>query len=102
MYFFIVWGVIGVACAIGYFYTFKKKGAQLAGEISNSWFGYRLLIPIYGYSLHLLTGIEGLLTILIFAAMIIGYIIYRRSFKLKTSDLIVTACGIIPMIIGAM
>ena len=101
-YMFVAWVAVGAAAAIGYFVTFTKKGAHKAGEVSDSWFGYRLLIPIYGYSLHLLTGIEGLLTILIFAAMIIGYIIYRRSFKLKTSDLIVTACGIIPMIIGAM
>ena len=101
-YLFAAWGAVGVSSALGYFYTFKKKGAHMAGEISDSWFGYRLLIPIYGYSLHILTGMEGLLTILIFAAMIIGYIIYRRSFKLKTSDLVVSACGIIPMIIGAM
>ena len=38
-YMFAVWGVIGIASAIGYFITFVKKGAQKAGEISDSPFG---------------------------------------------------------------
>lgn len=99
---FVIWGVIGVASAIGYFITFTKKGAQKAGEISDSWFGYRLLIPVYGYSLLMLMGVEEIITIMIFVAMIVGYIIYRRSFKLKPVDLIVTACGLIPLFLRLM
>ena len=103
-YFFIIWGVIGIACAIGYFITFVKKGAQHAGEISNSWFGYRLLIPMYGYSLIVLTGtgFVDIMTILVFIMMIIGYAIYRRSFRLKLRDIIVTALGVIPLFLGML
>lgn len=99
-YMFFAWGALGVASAIGYFVTFVRKGAHKAGEISDSWFGYRLLIPIYGYSLLALIGEIELVTLLIFAAMIIGYIIYRRSFKIKGRDLVITALGIIPLLLG--
>ena len=31
-------------------------------------------------------------------AMLIGYVIYRRGFKLKITDLMITACGIIAVL----
>ena len=99
-YMFATWGAIGIASVVGYFITFIKKGAHKAGEISDSYFGYRTLIPIYGYSLLLMIGQIEIITILIFMAMIIGYIVYRRSFRLKTSDLVVIALGVIPLVIG--
>ncbi len=101
-YFFIIWGVIGIACAIGYFITFKNKGAQFAGEISDSWVGYKLLIPIYGYSLLIMIGSVEIVTVLVFMMMIIGYVIYRRSFRLKASDLVVTTLGVVPLLLGMM
>lgn len=101
-YMFLVWGVLGVASAVGYFITFVKKGANKAGEISDSWFGYRLLIPVYGYSLLMIIGEIDILMIFIFVAMIIGYIVYRRSFKIRVRDLVVTALGIIPLMLSIM
>lgn len=101
-YCFIIWGVIGIACALGYFVTFAKRGANKAGEISDSYLGYRLLIPLYGYSLITMIGSVEIVTILVFMLMIIGYVIYRRSFKLKARDLVITALGVIPLIIGMM
>ena len=102
MYMFFVWGAVGIAAAIGYFITFIKKGAEKTGEISDSWFGYRLLIPLYGYSLLIFWNSEIILTALIFALMIIGYIVYRRGFKLKSGDLIVVGCGVLAFILGIM
>ena len=101
-YMFVAWGALGVASAVGYFITFVRKGAEKAGEISSSWFGYRLLIPIYGYSLLLEYNYLDFMTVVIFALMIIGYIIYRRGFKLKVSDYIVTACGIPVFLLGGL
>jgi len=100
-YMFLVWGGIGLASAVGYFFSFVRKAAHKAGEISDSIFGYRLLIPLYGYSLLLMVGTVDMLTIPIFGAMLIGYIIYRRGVKLKASDLVVTACGIVALLVGA-
>jgi hypothetical protein len=101
-YMFFVWGAVGIAAAIGYVFRFAKKGAEKAGEISTSWLGYRILIPIYGYCLILLTASDSgpsTMSLLTFALMIIGYVIYRRSFRLKKSDIIVTAAGLIPVLL---
>lgn len=94
MYMFFIWGALGIAAAIGYLITFVKKGAQCAGEISDSWFGYRMLIPVYGYSLLMMYNDFDIMTLLIVILMILGYVIYRRSFKLKKSDIIVMCSGI--------
>ncbi len=103
MYMFFIWGAIGIAAAVGYLISFKKKGAQMAGEISESYFGYKLLIPLYGYSLLLMYSQDvDIMTIIIFALMLIGYFIYRRGIKLKRSDIIFIACGIIPIVLGNM
>ncbi len=99
MYMFFAWGAVGIAAAVGYFVRFIRKGAEMAGEISNSPWGYKLLIPLYGYSLLFMSGFEDIYTVIIFALMLTGYFIYRRSFKIKVSDIIVTACGIIPIIL---
>ena len=101
-YMFFVWGAVGIAAAIGYVFRFAKKGAEKAGEISTSWLGYRILIPIYGYCLILLTASDSgpsTMSLLAFVLMIIGYVIYRRSFRLKKSDIIVTAAGLIPVLL---
>jgi hypothetical protein len=104
LYMFFVWGVIGIAAAIGYVNRFAKKGAEKAGEISESWFGYRILIPIYGYCLIFSTteslSVFSVLSWLIFALMIIGYVVYRRSFRLKKSDICCIVAGVIPFILA--
>lgn len=102
MYMFFIWGALGIAAAVGYFMTFAKKSAHKAGEISDSWFGYRTLIPAYGYMLILtIRGIE-ILSFIIVALMVIGYAIYRRSFKLKKSDIAFIAGSIIPIVLVGM
>ncbi len=100
-YWFAIWGVLGVGAAIGYVITFVKKGAQKIGEVSDSWFGYRTLIPIFGYSLLFMNGIiSSIYTIVLFSMMLIGYVIYRRSFRLKIVDIIMIALGVVPLILG--
>lgn len=97
-YMFFVWGVIGLAAAVGFIISFARKGAEKAGEISNSWFGYKLLIPVYGYCI-MFQSISIFITIVM---MIIGYIIYRRGFKFKKSDIILTAAGLAPVLINSI
>ena len=99
---FFVWGAIGIAAAVGYFVTFVKKGAEKAGEISNSWFGYKLLIPLYGYSLLLQYDSLDFMTVAICILMVIGYVVYRRGFKLKLSDIIISCLGIGMIILGVL
>ena len=99
MYMFFIWGAIGIAAAIGYFATFVKKSAHMAGEVSSSWFGYKTLIPAYGYMFILTNRSIDIMTFIIIALMVIGYAIYRRSFKLKKCDIICIVGSIIPMVL---
>ncbi len=98
MYMFFAWLAVGIAAAVGYFVRFTRKGAEMAGEISESPWGFKLLIPLFGYSLLFMSGLEDIYAIIIFALMLTGYFIYRRSFRIKAKDIIVIACGIIPLI----
>ncbi len=94
------WISAGIGAAVGYFVTFSKKAAHRVGEISDSWFGYRILIPMLGYSLLLWFGSASmLLSVMLLALMLLGYCAYRRSFRLRLSDLTVTACGILPILL---
>ena len=102
VYMFAVWAAVGIAAAFGFFARFKRKDAHLAGEISSSIFGYKLLIPLYGYSLLLMYSDLDIMTIIVFALMLTGYFFYRRSFKIKKIDSIIIACGIIPLIIASI
>ncbi len=101
---YLLWLLAGGLCTLGYLYTVERRPAHQAGELSSSWFGYRILIPVLGgmwisvwgpdkggfldFSvLCLFLCLFGLVT------MAVGYVIYRRSVKLRWSDLIVLGCA---------
>ena len=83
---YIFWVVFGIGAIFGSVYTFIKQRYERVGGISESWFGYKTLIPIA------ITGFY-LLDTSFYVWCVIGallfYIIYRRSIRLKKSDLIV-------------
>lgn len=67
------------------FLSLKKEKAENAEQISSSWWGYRILIPVY------LAGVVGgsntlLGWCLTWIAAFVGFVVYRRSVKLKASD----------------
>ena len=102
-YMFAVWGTLGFASVIGYIFRFAKKSAYKAGEISRSPFGYMTLIPIYGYSLLAIVGGSiTLINFIIVAFMLVGYIVYRRSVRIRWSDIVVLSCSIIPMLLASI
>ena len=102
-YLFFGWGAAGIAAVVGYFTSFAKKGAEKAGELSNSWFGYRTLLPIYGCCLLYTLGPDWIHILPYAIVMITGYVIYRRGFKFKLSDGIVTVIGtVIPFLMSFM
>lgn len=105
MYMFFIWGAIGIAAVMAHIFGFDRKGAHKAGEPSDSWFGYKTLIPIYGYSILLYQASEcsfDFLFVMTIVAMYIGYVVYRRSFKIKKCDVIVLVCAVIPVIVGLL
>lgn len=103
-YMYIVWLAVAVILAAMLFYFVGRSKAEKAGDISDSFFGYRTLVPFYGYSLLLIFSREGVLifSLIIYLLMAVGYILYRRGFKLRMSDWICLGGGVVPIVIGSM
>ena len=76
-------------------YFFNKKRTESAGEISNTPFSYKVLLPVCT-GLLIYWAFEGeaaIISILALIFSIVGYIIYRRGVKLKIFDIVViSAC----------
>ena len=87
----IFWLLIGIAAAVGFFLTFGKRRTEKTEEISDSWFGYRTLIPLYAICLMIILEGSFIFWIILEVFTLIGYTIYRRGFHYKKSDLIILA-----------
>lgn len=90
---YVIWAMIGIACAVGFVYRIKHFRAEKAGDISDSVFGYKVLIPLFAMNIVLETWLCGVHLfssevdiVLVLVAMAIGYFIYRRSFRIKLAD----------------
>ena len=86
----------------GLLWFFNKKRAESAGEISNTPFSYVSLLPV-GSFLLIYWAFEGATAIIAIFALIfstVGYIIYRRSVKLKVFDIVVIAACFICFLMG--
>lgn len=88
---FIFWGIFGIASAVGFFLTFGKRRMEKTEEISDSWLGFRTLIPIYAVSGMISFNAYNYLTIWVIIELLalLGYTIYRRGFHYKPSDIII-------------
>ena len=87
----IFWTAVGALLAVVYFLTFQKKRAEEIGEHSNTVFGYKVLIPIGLFSMTQAVDDKLISAILGILMAVVGYMLYRRSFKIKRNDLIVIA-----------
>lgn len=93
----IWWVAIGIASFFGFFYTFGKRAPEKTEELSDSYFGYRIMIPVYAIS-----GIFALWSVIfwvfICATAFVGYAIYRRSFHFKKTDYVMLGIILLTMI----
>lgn len=84
----IAWMVIGICAFFGLVSFFGKRRMEKTEEISESWFGFRVLIPFYAIALKIILDLNLLgaswLGVMIF--VVLGYTIYRRGFHYKQSD----------------
>lgn len=101
---FIMWGALGIASIFGFILTFKNQKVEKTGDISTSAFGYKTLIPILGYSamISIDTSLDFALQLLLIITMYVGYIVFRRSIKLKKSDYICLAVSVVPIFISLL
>ena len=85
---FVFWLGIGILAAIGLFFTFGKRRMEKTEEISDSFFGYRTLIPLYAvFGMLYMKDILFWVIIELFA--LLGYTIYRRGFRYRKSDIVI-------------
>ncbi len=96
---FAFWTVIGILSILGFLYAFANKKAEDVGEISNTIFGYKVLIPAYSYLLLFISEDFNITHLLIILAAYVAFIIYRRTIRLRRSDYICLAASIIPIVL---
>ena len=82
--------LICIAATVVMLYNFRNRHAEKVEDISDSWFGYRTLIPIYAFCAAFFTySFAG--STLLGLVLIICYMGYRRGSKLHKSDWAVIA-----------
>lgn len=84
---FVIWIFLGIGSAVGFVLSFGRRRAEKTQEISDSWFGYKLLIPVFAVAAMICWYDLAALIALIMA--FVGYIIYRKGFRLKKWDWII-------------
>ncbi len=86
---FVFWVIIGIASAVGFLFTFGKGRMERTEEISNSYFGFRVLIPVYAASGMIVFQSSRFIIfwVIIELLALLGYTIYRRGFHYKKSDI---------------
>lgn len=78
-----------VASVFAFLFKLKREKAEDTLERSNSFFGYKVFIPIIAaYLVALMPYIYG--WILGVSCLYVGFVIYRRSFKIDRASLITT------------
>ena len=84
----VMWFIVGIAATAVYYFSFKRKRVEELSDISDTFFGYRVILPISVFSMT--QAFDDDLLSYIFAILlgVVGYMIYRRSFKIKRKDII--------------
>jgi hypothetical protein len=92
----IVWSAVCILAAVGFYLSFSRKRVETIGNISSSWVGYKTIIPICMFCITCPIYNTGDWFVVIIGAIaaIIGYMLYRRSFKVKAVDLISIGSGV--------
>ena len=93
--------ILGIGAMVGFVFTFGRRAAQKTEEISDSWFGYRVMIPIYAVCGMLLFDEPGM-WLIIEGIAFVGYVIYRKGFHLKKSDWMVLALLVFFLLVGGV
>jgi len=102
LFMIILFLVIGIATTVGFFLLHPKKRIETVGECTHSLFSYRTLVPLYALCCITMMSRVNIFTYsLIFVCMTVGYIIYRRTYRLKKSDLIVMGSIVLYSLITA-
>ncbi|MCL2556310.1 MAG: hypothetical protein FWE03_04770 [Firmicutes bacterium] len=91
---YLFWGLVGAASWVGLILLLPREKSENAEMISNSKFGYIVLLPLTIISAFLVSGLDSIpFRLILFSIIIVAggllYVVYKRSFKLKLADIIV-------------
>lgn len=97
----ILWIALSIAALIGSILVFSRKKTENISGVSESWFGYRTLIPVVTACLLCSSAATaasynrenmGLIALLglvpTFVGVFVSYVIYRRGVKFKLPDIL--------------
>lgn len=94
------WIAAGIVSGVLLFVFYRIRKTEDTGEISNSFFGYRVLIPYFAIIFILLA--EELVLGMILIMLAIGcYAAYRRGFRFKISDWVIIGLMHVAVILSA-
>ena len=92
------WILTAILAIVGVFILFNRKKAEKIGGISDSWFGYRILIPMTSALLIIITDSNVFSIwkgIMIGLIVFIAYVVFRRGIRLRIPDIIVIVVTIV-------
>lgn len=99
---FFVFLILAAAAAVAIPLLFARHRAEKVGGISDSPFAYRTVIPLLGFSMILSNIAFFAVFAVVLAAMLLGYIIYRRSLRLARTDLIMLGIALALFLLGSL
>ncbi len=92
--YFIFWIAVGIASTLGFILSFGKDRMEKTEDISDTPFGFKVLIPIFaifGEIWIVLNSRELILWLIVEILALVGYTVYRRGFRYKKSDVMILA-----------
>lgn len=101
---FAVTAALSAAATFGLFFTERNAKAENAGQLSESWFGYRVMIPLYTVCVLSLLDLKFwdteifLFIIFVTAAFFIN-VLYRRTFRIGKKQFIIFLVSVLAGIV---
>ena len=91
---FSITAALSAAATFGLFFTERNAKAENAGQLSESWFGYRVMLPLYTVGVLSLLDLsfwdtEIFLLIIFVTAAFFANVLYRRTFKIGKKQFII-------------
>lgn len=103
---FVVTALMSAGATVGLLLTERKAKAENVGQISDSWFGYKIMIPFYTVCLTGLcildSYLSALIIILIATTMFFTSVLYRRSIKIGKNQAITLSVSLLAGVILAI
>jgi len=94
----IFWASVGALALIYMLKRFGTRRTERAEEISDSFFGYRVMIPLYAMAGMIIFG-DFWFDVIIAVIAFVGYTVYRRGIKYTRSDLICLGVILLAMLL---